>query len=127
MPYRASCIDPDLDRRLRFSRPDEQLQVVVLVAAPDGVAPVEPAARRKLRGEIAAQLKEAAANLMPAIDAITRVHGGARLSESPTALGTLAVETTPAGVRALAELPTIAAVLANQELEPTDLVGTIQR
>jgi hypothetical protein len=108
-------IGPELDRRLRASRPDDRLRVVLLVAAaPAGaVAP-----RRRRRAETGARMRAAAHDLLPAVDSLLTAHGGERLSAEATVLGTLAVETTPAGVQALACLPAVEAVLGDQELVP---------
>jgi hypothetical protein len=107
-------IGPELDRRLRASGPDDRLRVVLLVAAPAGAV----ARRRHRRAETGARIQAAAHDLLPAVDSLLIAHGGARLSAEATVLGTLAVETTPAGVQALARLPAVEAVLGDQELVP---------
>ena len=61
-------------------------------------------------------VQEAAEASIAGIDAVLRRFGGSRLSEQPTAAGSLAVETTPEGLRALAELDAVRAVLEDQPL-----------
>jgi hypothetical protein len=107
-------IGPELDRRLRASRPDDRLRVVLLVAAPAGAV----ARPRRRRAETGARMRAAAHDLLPAVDLLLTSHGGVRLSAEATVLGTLAVETTSAGVQALARLPAVEAVLGDQELVP---------
>jgi hypothetical protein len=107
-------IGPELDRRLRASGPDDRLRVVLLVAAPAGAV----ARRRHRRADTGARIQAAARDLLPAVDSLLTAHGGERLSAEATVLGTLAVETTPAGVQALARLPAVEAVLGDQELVP---------
>jgi len=63
---------------------------------------------------IAATRERARTGQFPAIDAILRDNGGRRLGDEPTALGTIAVETTANGVRALAESEHVAAILDDQ-------------
>jgi hypothetical protein len=99
---------------LRASRPDDRLRVVLLVAVPS--AAVAP--RRRRRAEAGARMRTVAHDLLPAVDSLLTAHGGERLSAEATVLGTLAVETTPAGVQALARLPAVEAVLGDQELVP---------
>jgi hypothetical protein len=113
-PGPAGRIGPELDRRLRASRPEDRLRVVLLVAAPAGPG----AQRRRRRAETGARTRAAAHDLLPAVDSLLTAHGGERLSPEATVLGTLAVETTPAGVQALARLPAVEAVLGDQELVP---------
>jgi hypothetical protein len=108
-------IGPELDRRLQASGPDDRLRVVLLVAAPAGATAQQ---RRRRRAETGARMRAAAHDLLPAVDSLLTAHGGERLSAAATVLGTLAVETTPAGVQALARLPAVEAVLGDQELVP---------
>ena len=47
---------------------------------------------------------------------ILAAHGGRRLEQNLDNLAALAVETTPAGIRALAEIATVRAVMEDQAI-----------
>jgi hypothetical protein len=60
--------------------------------------------------------RQAARAALPDIDRILEVYGGKRLSEDVDALGSLTVETTAEGVRALADSEHVKAVLEDQPI-----------
>jgi cobalamin biosynthesis protein CbiG len=58
--------------------------------------------------------RRAARPVLERIDEVLRHQGGSRLAHDVDALGAVPVETTPAGVRGLAALDGVAAVLEDQ-------------
>jgi hypothetical protein len=71
---------------------------------------------RKNKGQAIRRLKKVATELLPEIDNILRRHHGKRLTEDVDALGTIYIETTPAGLFAVAECDKVKAVLEDQEI-----------
>ena len=55
---------------------------------------------------------------LEAVDAILQRVGGKRLASGPDALGSIPVETSPIGIRALAGCEAVKAVLEDQEIRP---------
>ncbi len=104
-----------LRSRLASLSPTDSVVVILALAWLD---PAEPRTKRltseQRQAMIAATRERARTGQFPAIDAILRDNGGRRLGDEPTALGTIAVETTANGVRALAESEHVAAILDDQ-------------
>jgi len=110
----SSSLSPQFQARLDRLAPDQRVRAVVLLhtrGAGSGRRQ-SPSARQ----EAIAAVRAAAALALPDIDAILEHHGGQRLASEPGALGSIAVETTPAGVLALAALPHVQAILEDQPL-----------
>lgn len=59
---------------------------------------------------------QSAQRTLPAIDVVLRQHGGRRISKTPDALGTIAVETTPEGMEALKSLENVDGVIEDQPI-----------
>jgi hypothetical protein len=62
------------------------------------------------------ELRDAVAPALQEIDEILDRFGGRRLSDQPTALGTVAVEATPAGIAALANSDYVKVILEDQPI-----------
>jgi hypothetical protein len=109
-------ISPEFDRRLAALDPSDRVQALVLLKVPrrGGRAGVRTttADRARLLGAIDA----AGARVVPEIDRILQDHGGRRLAERANALGSLPVETTPSGLRALAASTQVRAIIENQPM-----------
>jgi hypothetical protein len=60
--------------------------------------------------------RKAVLQRLPQIDLILERFGGQRLAKTPDALGSIPVETTPAGIRALANSKHVKAILENQRV-----------
>jgi sorbitol-specific phosphotransferase system component IIA len=69
---------------------------------------------RDERAAVIAQMRSRASQALKEIDAILARFDGRRLSEAPSALGTIAVESTPAGIAALSESDRVKAILQDQ-------------
>ena len=107
-------ISPEFEARLAARGADEVLRAVVVLA---GEAAPEGLGRRALKARRQAMLEAAAARVEAArgeIASILERHGGRPLDGHLGPLGGLAVETTPAGIRALAELDAVSAVMEDQ-------------
>src|SRR4051794_21426725 len=63
------------------------------------------------RAEQVRRVKESASAALGEVDAILAAHDGRRIASEPNALGYVAVEVTPAGIRALTESDQVRAIL----------------
>jgi hypothetical protein len=110
-------ISPAFDKRLTSLAPDISVRAVLVLRS--HVQP-KKTDRRLTREERQAHIqtrRHAAQASLATIDTILQRLGGSRLSDQPTALGTITVETKPAGIFALAETDEIQAILEDQPLE----------
>jgi hypothetical protein len=80
--------------------------------------PTEPPTRD--RAEQIRRVKQSAAAALDEIDQILTAHSGRRLESEPSSLGHVTVETTPAGIRALAKSDQVRAVLEDQAVRLLD-------
>jgi hypothetical protein len=116
IPAMPATIAETLRSKLRHARPNERLRVLVVLDLrefPDFETRNRRGAQRK---RIIAEAKSAADSALPDIASVLRKYGGTRLRESSDALGTIPVETTPAGVRALADMSAVQSILEDQPL-----------
>ena len=109
-------ISREFAARLEGRKSDEMVSAVVMLET-------EPTARRTGRRALRAQrnmLTEAMQrSVEAAADDIAEVlekFGGRRLEHRLDTLGSLAVETTPAGIQALSECPRVRTILEDQSL-----------
>jgi hypothetical protein len=109
--------DPDISRklsdalasRLGKAPPDSRVRVVLLVG--------HSSKRRKRDGDRSGQIprvRESANAALGEVDGILTAHEGRRIESEPSALGHVTVETTPAGIRALAQSHQLRAILEDQ-------------
>jgi hypothetical protein len=94
-----------------------RLSVVVLVDAAASEPTGERSSSRPSGGERRALVEERRRSERPVLDRIDHVlrcEGGSRLADDVDALGAVPVETTPIGVRRLAALDGVTAVLKDQ-------------
>ena len=102
--------------RLDRLAPKDEIQAVVLLSGPE---PEERAGRRQNRSErreAVERVRGAAGKAVGQVDEVLARFGGRRLSDCPDALGSLPVETTSAGIHALAECDAVSAVLEDQPI-----------
>jgi hypothetical protein len=71
----------------------------------------------EVRQDSVRSVKQFARRALSDIDRILADHGGTRLSRSPNALGSLTVETTAAGVSALARSQWVKSMVEDQPVE----------
>ena len=104
--------------RLSRLKPRQMMRAIVLVEVP----PAErDRTRRMTRGErqrATDTLREAAQSALVEVDEILEQFHGKRLEETASALGTILVESTAAGIQALAQSPKIKAVMEDQSIWP---------
>jgi hypothetical protein len=108
-------ISPAFSARLARLSAKQKLRAVIVIRTP--VAAGRSAGRRTTREERQATIDEIRSSATPAIqevDTILTRFGGQRLSEKPTALGTLTIETTPEGISALSQSEHVSAILEDQ-------------
>src|SRR5438105_771602 len=96
----SAKISPNFRARLNHLEPTQKLRVIVFLRTPDN-APATRAATRAHRKALVERVRQAAKTALPDIDAILERFGAERLSQSVDALGSILVETTPAGIKAL--------------------------
>jgi hypothetical protein len=111
-------ISPEFEQRLAAREPNGTVQAVLLIAMPALEASSSRRERVARRQDVRETLRAAAALALPEIDRVLARFGGRRLAESVDALGSLPVETTPAGIRALADAEGVKAILENQMVMP---------
>lgn len=109
-------ISREFSARLARRPPNEQFRAIVLLRE---AAETDSHGRRKSTAERKAAI--AARRLVieaavPEIQAILKKYGGMQLPNQLDALGGLAVETTPAGIRALAACEHVRAILEDQPI-----------
>jgi hypothetical protein len=109
-------ISREFASRLRRLEPGAQVRVLLFLETPPVPA---QAARQTLEGrqDSVQSVKQFARRALSDIDRILADHGGARLSRSPNALGSLTVETTAAGVSALARSKWVKSMVEDQPIE----------
>jgi hypothetical protein len=109
----ASKISAALEERLSRLGATDTLRAIVLLALPE-------ADRTLGRAERVRETKDAAAVAVREIDDILAQAAGRRTGE-PNALGSIAVETTVAGIRALARSEQVRAILEDQRMSSIDV------
>lgn len=115
---RSRKISREFATRLDRLAQDEKVRAVVLLRT-RGAA--EPAGKRQSPEERAATVEAMRASAERALDDVDKVLArfeGKRLAKRPDALGSIPVETTPDGIRALASSRRVQAILEDQPLRP---------
>ena len=103
--------------RLARLTPSERLRAVVLLRKPEPGGKSSGVRRsREERQTAISIMRSSASAALGEIDEILKRFNGRRLSEQPSALGTLAVETTVAGISALTESDHVKAILDDQPI-----------
>jgi hypothetical protein len=116
---KESKISNEFAARLRHFGPKEKVYAIVLLRTPG----VEGASGRR-QGRTARQeridaVRGSAERALDDIDDILDRFEGKRLADSPDALGSVPVETTPAGIEALASSNWVKAILEDQSIHLT--------
>ena len=109
-------ISPDFAARLDRLGSQEKVHAIVLLRIRDSNA---SASKRPSRGEREARMEaivKSAEKSLSKIDDILARFDGRRLADSPDALGSIPVETTKAGIKALASSRWVKAILEDQEI-----------
>ena len=90
------------------------VRVAIVLDAPALPRVTGRAKPRDRRQQIVRETRAAANTAIDEIDEVIEEYGGRRLAESADALGSIAVETTALGIRALANIKNIKAILEDQ-------------
>lgn len=113
----AVKISPSLDRRLTSLAPDVPVRAILVLRSNGEPKHKDRRLTREERQAHIQALRSSAQASFPRIDAILERLGGSRLSDQPSALGTITVVTNPAGIFALANIDEVQAILEDQPLE----------
>ena len=108
-------ISPEFSDKLDRLEPKEKVRIVLMLFKSEG----EKDIRRKSRIERKNSMKsilESSKKAVPEIDEILKRYGGEKLASSPDVLGSIPVETTVAGVNALAQLKDVKAIVEDQPI-----------
>jgi hypothetical protein len=108
-------ISDEFAARLAKSRAGKKLQAILLLQSPGAPLPANnrrPTAQQRSRRML--EFGTGSAEIVREIDHLLTQFDGRRLSEAPSSIGTLPVETTAAGIRALATLPSVKSIMEDQ-------------
>ncbi len=111
-PYREK-VSREFAERLRRADKDQLIRAVLMLQTPGLENPSPREARRARRVRAIERKRGSADSALPELDAVLSKHGGRRLA-SVSLLGTVPVETTPAGVDALAALGSVTSIMEDQ-------------
>lgn len=115
---RPTGISEPFASRLARLKPRQVMRAIVMVdVAPSRKDPTRRMSRQARRGAIHA-MREAAQPALVEIDEILEQFKGKRLDETVSVLGTVLVEATAAGIKALAKSPRIKVVMEDQSIRP---------
>ncbi len=110
-------ISPEFAARLERRKPDEMVRAVLML---DTQPPVVGAGRRELRARRSELTEAARRSVQAALEDINKIldqyDGHCLENTNLGALGGIAVETTPAGIKALAERPKVRAIVEDQSI-----------
>jgi hypothetical protein len=107
-------ISREFSARLSRLKPGQKVRAVVLLRVGDSEPSTASRQSPSSRREKIAAVRRSVEAALPDIDRVLFEHAGRRLSASADALGSIAVEATPAGIRALADSEHVKAVLEDQ-------------
>jgi len=111
---RNARIDAGMLARLAKSKPGQKIRALVLLNIPN----VQQNASGKRTGaaeraSASRSIRDSSAAAVESVDLILKRFEGRRLTE-PSALGTIAIESTPAGIKAISESQDVRAILEDQ-------------
>jgi hypothetical protein len=113
---RSKKISSEFSTRLARVEPGDKVHAFVLLRT-SGTS--SRSSKRQSRGERKAAVEAArksAERALTDIDSILKRHDGRRLARRPNALGSMPVETTAAGIKALASSRWVQAILEDQPI-----------
>lgn len=109
-------ISPEFASRLRSMDPKKKVRAFVLVRLGKESTESSRSNQRAFRQHMIKSMRESMNLVLPDIDSILKHFGGRRLATAPSALGTLPIETTVDGIRALTDLRDVKAVFEDQPI-----------
>ena len=117
-------IDSQLNARLEALQPDQTLRTIVLLdTRAAGVSPGRRPSSEQRRAILAA-MRRTVQPAMADLDRILERWGGRRLADQVDALGSVPVEATAAGTRALAASEHVRAILIDQVVSALPTPGS---
>jgi sorbitol-specific phosphotransferase system component IIA len=94
----------------------EKVRAVVMLRRPGGAKGTGRRQSRQQRRAVIKAIRDAASAAMAEIDEILQRFDGKRLADEPNALGCIPIETSAAGVAAVAESESVEAILEDQPI-----------
>ncbi len=117
MNEHPSKISSEFAARLARLKPGVKLHAIVMLRTPKpDPAFLERRPSQQERQEAVERVRGVASEALTDVDNILNRYDGRRLSEAPSALGTIPVETTVAGLTALAGSSHVKAILEDQPI-----------
>ena len=117
-PHQAK-LSPAFTARLARLTPQQTVRAMVLLRCDVGGDPIAPRAVRAAGRQVLIEaLRHAAAPALLELDQTLERYHGKRLAASVNALGAVPVETTAAGIHALAAASYVTAILEDQTISP---------
>jgi hypothetical protein len=112
----ANKLSPEFTARLNNLGPQQKVRAIVLLRAEGTEKSTGQRQSRAERRAAVEAMRKSAEQALGDIDDILRRFGGQRQAERPDALGSIPVETTAAGIRALATSERVRAVMEDQAI-----------
>lgn len=98
--------------RIAGLKPQDKVRAVVLLRTNNSARDKAPS--RGNRQAIIYETRKSAADALPYVDKVLDKFGGRRLADSVSALGSIPIEATSQGIKVLAELEQVKAILEDQ-------------
>lgn len=112
-----SAISREFSTRLDRLKPEQKVRAIILLHTKAiETTPARPPNRLTLRKARAEAIRRSATQALRDIDAILQKSGGTRLASRPGVLGSIPVEATSDGIKALANSAHVKAILEDQPL-----------
>lgn len=112
----ASKISANFAARIKARSSKKPVRAVLLLIVPHHGSSVPPAPDVGARKHKATSVIQSTQELLPQVDVILGKHHGKRLSPMPDAFGSVAVESTPAGILELAKQSWTKAIMEDQRI-----------
>jgi hypothetical protein len=117
MDTEQNKVSSTFSARLARLKPDRKLRVVLVLRPNNGQVYASGEVRTQQGRQTAIEgNRNAASGAIKEIDRILARVEGRRLSDNPTALGTIAIESTPAGIAELSHSDYVKAILEDQPI-----------
>ena len=112
-------ISPEFASRLNRLGRRDKVQAVVLLRTGDAAKPSRKRQSRAEREAAVEAIRSSAGQALVEVDDILERFDGQRSADSPDALGSIPIETTAAGIKALASSEWVKALLEDQPIQLT--------
>lgn len=112
-------ISTEFAARLRRYGAEEKVHAIVFLDTSDVKGSSGKRQSREERAAVLEAMQSSARQALDDIDTVLNRFDGQRLAEAPSALGSIPVETTPAGIKALASSKWVQLILEDQSIHPT--------